>query len=77
MPSQEPIDLADMGTPAFVSGATWQLALASTKEFAVARVHLNGRGRLRHLRVALKAVACARADLDQVLTCGEGVEAPW
>jgi hypothetical protein len=33
MPAHEPVDLADVSTPAFVAGASWQLALEGARAF--------------------------------------------
>lgn len=64
MPSQEPIDLADMGTPAFVAGATWQLALEGARAFLKWMLVLGMSSNIEAASAAAAAAADAN-DLDE------------
>ena len=63
MPSPEPVDLTDVGTPAFVAGATWQLALEGARAF-LKWMSVLGMSSNIHAAAAAAAVAADANDLD-------------
>lgn len=64
MPSQEPIDLADVSTPAYVAGATWQLALEGARAFLKWMSVLGMSANIEAASAAAAAAADAN-DLDE------------
>jgi hypothetical protein len=64
MPSQEPIDPADVSTPAFVAGASWQLALEGARAFLKWMSVLGMSSTIQDASAAA-AVAADTNDLDE------------